>query len=216
MLCFLNRHARTNPSPKWCGGWAVGEATWPVARRAGRGAGAPPGALSPQTWRGCLSGALPQAKRSEFPRHRPMAEHRSAVRTADHRPRSHPHGPAATPRPANQPGTHPPAQAPNTPPTAQVTPRTHLEAHLPINPSTEIRASTEAQSAPQATQARKNLSFKFNSLQAQISAFPRQSPNGLCFANDNTPACNCTGPPQGVHTHATPRALPANGDKHHD
>ena len=206
MLCFLISHAHTNPSPKWCGGWAVGEATWPVARRAGRGAGAPPGALPHQTWRGCLSGALPRAKRSEFPRHRPTAEHRSAVRTADHRPRSSPHGPPATPRPANQPGTPPPTQAPNTPPTTQAIPHIQLETNLPINPSTERQASTEAASVLQATQARKNLSFKFNSLQAPLSAFPRQSPNGLCFANDNTPACNCTGPQRGAHirTH-TPR-----------
>ena len=55
------------PSFKWCGGWGVGEATWPVARSAGRGAGgAPPGALQHQIRRGCLNGALPPAKRSEF------------------------------------------------------------------------------------------------------------------------------------------------------
>ena len=67
LLCFLNSPEHTNPSPKWCGGWGVGEATWPVARSAGRGAGgAPPGALQHQTRRGCLNGALPQAKRSEF------------------------------------------------------------------------------------------------------------------------------------------------------
>ena len=115
LLCFLIPFEHTSTSPKWCGGRAVGEATWPVARRAGRGAGAPPGALPHQTWRGCLSGALPQAKRSEFPRHRPTAEHRSAVRAADHRPRSHPHGPPATPRPASQPGG-PPQPKPQTRP----------------------------------------------------------------------------------------------------
>ena len=112
LLCFLIPFERTNPSPKWCGGRAVGEATWPVARRAGRGAGAPPGVRPHQTWRGCLSGALPRAKRSEFPRHRPTGEHRSAVRTADHRPRSRPHGPPATPRPANP--ASPPQPTPQT------------------------------------------------------------------------------------------------------
>ena len=55
------------PSFKWCGGWGVGEATWPVARSAGLGAGgAPSGALQHQIRRGCLNGALPPAKRSEF------------------------------------------------------------------------------------------------------------------------------------------------------
>ena len=67
LLCFLNSSAHTNPSPKWCGGWGVGEATWLVARSAGRGAGgAPPGALQHQIRRGGLNGALPPAKRSEF------------------------------------------------------------------------------------------------------------------------------------------------------
>ena len=123
LLCFLIPFERTSTSPKWCGGWAVGEATWPVARRAGRGAGAPPGALPHQTWRGCLSGALPQAKRSELPRHRPTAEHRSAVgckpatgpgATPTARPPRHgqPANPARTTQPKPQTRSQPPKPSP--------------------------------------------------------------------------------------------------------
>ena len=146
----LKNSAHTNPSPKWCGGWGVGEATWPVARSAGRGAGgAPPGALQHQIRRGCLNGALPPAKRSEFraaaPRLSTAAQ--SAQRTT---------GPEATPTPHpphhSQHGTAPqPPQTStaNQPSNKASTPQTNLSPSksTPTNqpsPSTIYRSNSTA------------------------------------------------------------------------
>ena len=189
----LNNSAQTNPSPKWCGGWGVGEATWPVARSAGRGAGgAPPGALQHQIRRGCLNGALPPAKRSEFraaaPRLSTAAQ--SAQRTT---------GPEATPTPHpphhSQHGTAPPA------PTNQ-----HRKPTFQQSQHTANKPSTQQKHPHQPARANLNLPFKFKGLKTQISAFPSLVQCGLRFANDNTPACNCTGPQRGAHTRThTPR-----------
>ena len=167
-------------------------------------ASAPPGALQHQIRRGCLNGALPQAKRSEFraaaPRLSTAAQ--SAQRTT---------GPGATPTPHpphhSQHGTAPPA------PTNQ-----HCKATFQHCQSIASQPSTRLKSPRQSACVGLNLLFIFNGLAALVSGFPSPGPNGLPFASGNAPACNCSGTQWGlvVHAMATPQAVQANGDKQHD
>ena len=94
---------------KWRGRWAVGGRDVAGGEERRAWGGAPTGALQHHFCRGCLSGAFgTNAQRVSATR--PRAEHRSAVRAADHRRRSrHPRptchatatNPAANQRPIN-------------------------------------------------------------------------------------------------------------------